>query len=561
MQHPLIAPLQDDITNIISNRNVDAWKKYLTVWMEIRYHLSSHIKESLRQHLLKLAEENKPNSTQPYTTYFTLQYNTYMLQHLLCSREINKLPENAPKHIENNPVHTAIREQLSRPYSLYSFPAVTAQSNYRDACNAINNFQLYPYYHLVACQHILQHLQPTDPLPDMARVGGYSGEIYQHAFQSRNKRLIATTLLINAIYLFDNASAYAQLAVLFAESHESYDETLRKFGDKLPSHLKGFKSNSTYLLPGLLAIMALNEQNLSDEDKRSAISILINFVRYHHQRFTLFLTLGDKSHPRAARALVNFLCSCGLFGGFSQLRKSEQISKLTQLLTPQKKRPLSPTAEREQSASKRGPGQPGQADGAQLDSFLASLIPIDLDLDLDLVDPAFGGNPGDFYHMLGPALDTHRIHEEVIATPHPQGYRKELIAPDGNCLFSAIAAQLHHLHSDKLTRQRAQYNPMTPMALRQIAANEVKNSPHLPFFLENNETLAQYQHRIVRPGEWGGELEINAITQALGINIRVCRPSDDGFTWTEYNPDAVLTRPVCLIYNGTSHYDMLIQNY
>ena len=84
------------------------------------------------------------------------------------------------------------------------------------------------------------------------------------------------------------------------------------------------------------------------------------------------------------------------------------------------------------------------------------------------------------------------------------------IAPDGNCLFAALQHQL-------LIREQKQLSvrELRELAVRTIQENATRYEP----FLE--ESLESYCQGILRPGEWGGELELLALSQALKIPIRI----------------------------------------
>lgn len=89
------------------------------------------------------------------------------------------------------------------------------------------------------------------------------------------------------------------------------------------------------------------------------------------------------------------------------------------------------------------------------------------------------------------------------------------IRPDGDCLFSAIADQLRHVDTSSTWARSG------PDALRSAAASEMRANAdeYAPFLTED---LNAYVARIEGPThEWGGHLELRALSEALCCTIVV----------------------------------------
>ncbi|EAW10779.1 deubiquitinase OTU2 [Aspergillus clavatus NRRL 1] len=115
------------------------------------------------------------------------------------------------------------------------------------------------------------------------------------------------------------------------------------------------------------------------------------------------------------------------------------------------------------------------------------------------------------------------------------GLKEIEINPDGHCLYSAIANQLEEAGLGlKPDPQRMVLQPQTQSridtvaspkhdgyrAVRAVAADFiVDHKDDFEAFME--EPLDQYTRKIKLTAEWGGQLELQAIARAYGININV----------------------------------------
>ena len=90
------------------------------------------------------------------------------------------------------------------------------------------------------------------------------------------------------------------------------------------------------------------------------------------------------------------------------------------------------------------------------------------------------------------------------------------IAPDGHCLFSAVADQLAQ-HGMPLGGEPGE--PPYKVTRRAAATYMVENGDDFAPFMEGD--LAQYAETIRDTAEWGGQLELMALARRYGCEIRV----------------------------------------
>ena len=102
------------------------------------------------------------------------------------------------------------------------------------------------------------------------------------------------------------------------------------------------------------------------------------------------------------------------------------------------------------------------------------------------------------------------------------GLQEKEIRADGHCLYSAVADQLEQLaiplgaaaSSDKPTHA---YLVVRAAAAEYIQAHADEFEP----FLE--EPLSEYLRKIRETGEWGGQLELQALARRYGVDVHVLR--------------------------------------
>lgn len=102
-----------------------------------------------------------------------------------------------------------------------------------------------------------------------------------------------------------------------------------------------------------------------------------------------------------------------------------------------------------------------------------------------------------------------------------EGLVEKMIRPDGHCLFSAVADQLSRAgiplgpKSDAELKEDERYK-----AVRRAAAGYIEMHPD-EFVAWLDEPLPDYVHKIRDTAEWGGHLELLAISKTYNVEICV----------------------------------------
>jgi len=118
-------------------------------------------------------------------------------------------------------------------------------------------------------------------------------------------------------------------------------------------------------------------------------------------------------------------------------------------------------------------------------------------------------------------------------------------AEDGNCLFRSFSDQLygtpeHHA----LVRDRCS---------KYIASER----DYFEQFV--TEPFEQFLARIQREGEWGDDVEIEAVSEIYDCRVEIYAPYNQALMRTFHEAcDATWPRPIRLQYTGHSHYDSLV---
>jgi OTU domain-containing protein 6 len=107
--------------------------------------------------------------------------------------------------------------------------------------------------------------------------------------------------------------------------------------------------------------------------------------------------------------------------------------------------------------------------------------------------------------------------EYMKKTFSAHGLVEQDIAPDGHCLFSAVADQLSQ--SGIPTGRTDSSEPEYKTVRRAAAAFMTENADDFAPFLEDD--LGVYVARIRDTAEWGGQLELTALARRYGAEIRV----------------------------------------
>eukprot|EP00011_Vannellida_sp_DIVA3-517-6-12_P003593 CAMPEP_0114613734 /NCGR_PEP_ID=MMETSP0168-20121206/5287_1 /TAXON_ID=95228 ORGANISM="Vannella sp., Strain DIVA3 517/6/12" /NCGR_SAMPLE_ID=MMETSP0168 /ASSEMBLY_ACC=CAM_ASM_000044 /LENGTH=260 /DNA_ID=CAMNT_0001824753 /DNA_START=199 /DNA_END=978 /DNA_ORIENTATION=- len=108
----------------------------------------------------------------------------------------------------------------------------------------------------------------------------------------------------------------------------------------------------------------------------------------------------------------------------------------------------------------------------------------------------------------------HRLDEilAIQAKLTPLGRTIHQVAADGNCLYSAVSDQLERVLQKKLSVKE----------LRKLCADRIRqHSDDYQPFMDPSEPLEEYCKCVETTTEWGGDLEIRALAEALDASIVV----------------------------------------
>ena len=122
------------------------------------------------------------------------------------------------------------------------------------------------------------------------------------------------------------------------------------------------------------------------------------------------------------------------------------------------------------------------------------------------------------------------------------GYYIIVVRGDGNCLFRSVAEQLegNEEYYQKYREKCVDYM--------------INNKEDFVPFLEDSISIDEYIEKISKEGEWGGNLEIYALSMALEVNFCIYipdKPSSVVKNWE--NPK----KNIFLIYHDGKHYNSL----
>ena len=122
------------------------------------------------------------------------------------------------------------------------------------------------------------------------------------------------------------------------------------------------------------------------------------------------------------------------------------------------------------------------------------------------------------------------------------GYDIIVVRGDGNCLFRSVAEQLEG-------------NEEYYQKYREICADYMINNKEVFIpFLEDNTSIDEYIEKISKDGEWGGNLEIYALSMALEVNFCIYIPDKPCSVVKNWeNPK----KNIFLIYHNGKHYNSL----
>jgi hypothetical protein len=122
------------------------------------------------------------------------------------------------------------------------------------------------------------------------------------------------------------------------------------------------------------------------------------------------------------------------------------------------------------------------------------------------------------YDIIKARFTVPRRDELVNIQGYPAIYHTKHINGDGNCMFAAFATAYGTNISHKTVRREA---------VRWARANQVDLAPFLDTTVE---TFGAYLIRMRKPGVWGDDLMLRAISGAYHVNIKVLKRMDSGVT-------------------------------
>ena len=147
--------------------------------------------------------------------------------------------------------------------------------------------------------------------------------------------------------------------------------------------------------------------------------------------------------------------------------------------------------------------------------------------------------------------DEKKIMEEQLRV---RGLVEKEVRSDGHCMYAAVADQLQQNGIKVGSEDVPEYK-----TVRRDAATFIESHPDdfIPFL---EEPLAEYVVKVRDTGEWGGQLELSALSKAYGLTINVLQ--GDGRVERIEGPESTPSKEVWLAYYRHSfglgeHYNSL----
>lgn len=156
------------------------------------------------------------------------------------------------------------------------------------------------------------------------------------------------------------------------------------------------------------------------------------------------------------------------------------------------------------------------------------------------------------------------------------GLQRQKITGDGNCQFSAIAAQLLQLNPQQFPQDLAQHFAQRDQVaiakqLRQISVDYIRRhrEEFRPYFATGSleydgfDQFEDYLDHLLEDGVWGGDMTLHAISKVLNRAIYVVKPDFFERVGEPILPKAQhdfhLEDAIILLYNGINHYETIAQ--
>ena len=134
------------------------------------------------------------------------------------------------------------------------------------------------------------------------------------------------------------------------------------------------------------------------------------------------------------------------------------------------------------------------------------------------------------------------IDEEFIKDLEKIGYFIREVGGDGNCLFRSVSDQM-----DNTEKNHKMY--------REMCLTYMKNNPdEFSPFIEDDETFDKYLERMGEDGEWGGNLEIYALSKTLNANFYIYIHKHPMYVVNNFEKPK---KNILLTYHEGKHYNSL----
>ena len=135
-----------------------------------------------------------------------------------------------------------------------------------------------------------------------------------------------------------------------------------------------------------------------------------------------------------------------------------------------------------------------------------------------------------------------KIDEKFIKELENLGYFIKEVKGDGNCLFRSVSEQIEgDENNHQIYRQKC---------VEYMKENKDEFSP----FLEEDEPFDTYIEKISKDGEWGGNLEIYALSMALEANFYIYIHEQPCYVVKNWDNPKV---NIMLTYHSGNHYNSL----
>lgn len=122
------------------------------------------------------------------------------------------------------------------------------------------------------------------------------------------------------------------------------------------------------------------------------------------------------------------------------------------------------------------------------------------------------------------------------------GYYIKEMQGDGNCLFRSFA--------DQYENNQNNYNVFREKVIQYMTDNLEEFKP----YIEDDETIDQYLDKMAKDGEWGGNLEIHALSKIYNVNFYIHIHEHPMYI---VNNNTQPIKNIMLTYQEGKHYNSL----